>query len=240
MPSISNSKLLGPDFEDFTITYENLRWLHSCRWEGSHAEAFSSLRGSFTNSFGKVPNLVKSKSHPSPAVSARWLLIDEEDSPIAWAELQSFPSQRDRSAVLIWGRAKAGEGEFEANGLSRLISFCFIVGKFDHMKVGASAVAESQVLATFAESVGEKRQTIGLAAHAWHPNRSPFAPILTLELARDEWLASTVAHDPSKTLKHIQSRIERFEKAQTFLAPKRKKRGLLARILNPKIDDSLF
>ncbi|MBC7532764.1 MAG: hypothetical protein H7318_14420 [Oligoflexus sp.] len=232
------SKLLGPDFEDFTITYENLRWLHSCRWEGSHAEVFAELRGSFTNSYGKAPNLVKSKNHPSPAVSARWLLIDEEELPIAWAELQSFPSQRDRPGILLWGRAPTGE--LEATGLSRLISFCFIVGKFDHIKVGASAQDEAGVLSTFAESVGEKRQTMGLAAHPWYPNRTPFKPILTLELARDEWMKSTIAQDPSKTLKHIQSRIERFEKTQTFLAPKRKKRGLLARIINPKIDDSLF
>lgn len=232
------SKLLGPDFEDFTITYENLRWLHSCRWEGSHAEVFASLRGSFSNSFGKVPNLIKSKSHPSPTVSARWLLIDEEELPIAWAELQSFPTQRDRSGVLIWGRAKTGE--LEATGLSRLISFCFVVGKFDHMKIGASALDEAGVLKTYAESVGEKRETIGLNSHPWYPDRAPFEALLTLELARDEWLESSVALDPSKTLKHIQSRIERFEKTQAFLAPKRKKRGLIARIINPKIDDSLF
>lgn len=232
------SKLLGPDFDDFTITYENLRWLHSCRWEGAHAEAFAYLRGSFPNSFGKVPNLVKSKSHPSPSVSARWLLVDEEEQSIAWAELQSFPSQRDRSGVLIWGELKTDL--FQADSLSRLISFCLIVGKFDHMKLAASTKAGEKILETYALSVGERRDIIGLAPHPWYPGHSPFDHFMTLEIARDEWAHSPLSHDPTKTLTHIRSRIERFEKAQEFLAPKRKRRSLIARLFNPKIDDPLF
>jgi hypothetical protein len=229
---------MGPDFEDFTITSENLRWLHACRWEGSHAEAFAEERVGFTHSFGKVPNLVKSKTQSSPTVSSRWILVGDDDNALAWAELQTFPQQMYKLGILIWG--SVGKHAFEEVSLRRLISFCFIVGKFDHLKISAADQSHSKLLETYGESVGERKDTFGLTAKSWYPGSPGLTRIESLDLARDEWLNSPVSYDQSKDLQHIQLRIERFEKSQALLKPKKKKRGIIARFLRPKIDDPLF
>ncbi len=232
------SKLLGPDFEDFTITCGNRRWLHSCRWEGAQAETFGIVRRQLPGSIGKAPNLVKNKSHPSPMVSGRWLLLGEDDEALAWAELQNFPKQHDRWGLLFWGTLSNFEQHDES--VSRLISLCFIVGKFDHLRLVAATGAEAQFLDTLALSLGEKREMRGFPPSPWFPSGPPYLRHLSLELGRREWVSASVAQDPSKTLQHIQNRIARFEKSQKFLAPKQKKRSLLARFMRPKIDDPLF
>lgn len=234
----SKSKLLGPDFEDFTITSENLRWLHSCRWEASHVLAFQDLRVSHSNSFGKVPNLVKSKTHLSPNVSARWLLIDEDETPHAWAELQSFPTQRDKWGIIIWGSVP--DMTPDPLSLTKLVSYCFIVGRFDHLTIGASKLGEQGILQGFAKSVGEKRQAFAVGPKPWFPGSVGLIPVMTLEVAREEWMTSSMSEDPSKMLEMIRARIMRFEKSQNFLTQKRKKRGLMARLFNPKLEDPLF
>ena len=232
------SKLLGPDFEDFTITCGNLRWLHSCRWEGSHAEDYYVLRGTFSSSMGKAPNLVKSKTQPSPSVSAQWLLVDEEEVALAWAELQNFPSTHDRWGMLFWG-SKTAFAEHDAS-VTRLVGLCFVVGKFDHMRLVAAGDAEATLLDTYAQTLGEKREIYVFPSQPWHPGQRGLRKMTSLELARNEWVTAPIAQDESKTLQHIQSRISRFEKSQKFLAPKQKKRSLLARLMRPKIDDPLF
>ncbi|MEK7152451.1 MAG: hypothetical protein AAB834_00760, partial [Patescibacteria group bacterium] len=93
---------------------------------------------------------------------------------------------------------------------------------------------------SFAKEVGEKREAYALRPKAWYSGGQPFLPVLTLAVAREEWITSVVSNDPSKTLDLIRARIARFERTQTLMTPKRKRRSLIARLFNPKIDDPLF
>lgn len=233
--------ILGPDFEDFTMTSENFRWLHSCRWEPAHFLAFTKLRIEFPQSFGKAPNLVKSKILTSPLTSARWLLVDNEGMPIAWAELQTYPVRHDLFGILMWGRAEEKTDNFDNLHMTRFISFCFIVGKFDHMKIATLQARESTILQGIGTKVGELRRTYVLKERSWFPSTdSPLIEILSLELARDEWVASPISDPSNKTLQFVSSRVSRFEKAQSMVAPQQKRRSFLARLLRPKINDSIF
>lgn len=236
-----NSRIhLGPDFEDFTMTSENFRWLHSCRWEASHFEAFVRLRKQNPLNLAKAPNLVKSKTSHNPTTNARWALADENDETVAWAELQEFPSKHDRFGFLYWGVNRNDEA-FAEQHLTRLVSFCFLIGKFDHIKV-VGLDSQSQILVdALGRHVGEIRKTFTFRNHAWYPNSlEPLVCLETLEIARDEWVRSPISNSDDKTLQMIGARIKRFERAQVLMTPKRKKRSILARLLRPKVDDAFF
>lgn len=231
---------LGPDFEDFTMTSENFRWLHSCRWEAPHSEAFVRLRTRIPHSLAKAPNLVKSKTFYSPLTSAQWILVDEKEEPLAWAELQTFPSKHDNYGILLWGLDKDLKA-FSEEHLTRLVSFCFVVGKFDHMKIAAIEKEGQSVIASIGAKAGELRRTMAFKPNAWHPSLSEaVVEMQSLEVAREEWEASSASDRADKTLEMVSARIARFEKAQAMMAPKRKRRSLLARLFRPKVDDSFF
>jgi hypothetical protein len=238
---ISTRIHLGPDFEDFTMTSENLRWLHSCRWEEPHSKAFLELRNTVPHSFGKAPNFVKSKAFHNPATQAQWVLVDEQESAVAWAELQSFPSRHDCYGILMWSRAHGQTERFDRQHITRLISFCFLVGKFDHMKIAGTIAIDQTLMEDLTREVGEMRRTYALARYPWYPSEWPsLIELRTLEIARKEWVASPISDAYDKTLQHVALRVKNFERAQALATPKQKRRSLLARLLHPKIDDSLF
>ncbi len=232
------SKLLGPDFEDFTITSENLRWFHVCRWEASHAEEYARVRTRVSHSLGKAPGFIKSKTKPSPSRKAEWLLLDENDRPLAWAELQSYPTANYQAGILLWGAIE--EGAFIPKSLTTLLSFCFLVGKFDHMKLASQTLYEQEILHAYVAHVGELRDTYVLSQAAWYPGGPAFIPVKTYEVGRDEWVNSPFPKEDAKSLQYIAARVARFEQMQRLSRPKRKRRSLLARLFRPRIDDSIF
>lgn len=230
--------MLGPDFEDFTMTSENFRWLHACRWEAAHPATFLALRTNFTNSFGKAPTIVNEKIKGAALTSAQWLLVDEDDKVHAWAELQSFPSRHDKFGLLLWGQNPTERtASFDKLHVTRLVSFCFVVGKFAHMKIVGSDEGSQNLVESF--DIGEVRRTHVLPARPWHPEqKSPLIELKTLAIAREEWAASPIADSANKTLKHVAARISRFEKAEAEVGSKKqKRRNIFARLFRPRLDD---
>ncbi len=233
--------LLGPDFEDFTMTSENYRWLHACRWEASHSEVFAHARSQLTHSLGKFPNLIKNKNAVSPETRAHWLLVDEDETPLAWAELQTFPGKHDEFGILIWGQCQNKEKRnFDLAHLSRLISFAFVVGKFDHMKIACGQREDENFLFQLAAAAGEMRRTLVVESHAWHPKlMHPSFPINTFEVAKQEWLNCPLSDQKNRLLQQVSQRVQRHERAQLGMQ-KQKRRSFLARLLRPKADDSIL
>ncbi|RZA19970.1 MAG: hypothetical protein EOP10_18800 [Proteobacteria bacterium] len=184
---------------------------------------------------------MKSKTFHSPTTNAQWVLVDDQDAAIAWAELQSFPNRHDSYGILMWGRASGQTEHFDRQHITRLVSFCFLVGKFDHMKIAGTAALEQILMEDLTREVGEMRKTYALARYPWYPSQgSPLIELKTLEIARAEWVISPVSDAYDKTLQHVALRVKNFERAQALAVPKQKRRSFLARLLRPKVDDSLI
>lgn len=228
-------KLNVPDYDDFPVTSPNASWLPPSRWDAEDHQTFSSLRFARTTSLDKAPKLRRDNKRPQPILAAQWLLKDNEERILGWAELQSFPQRHDSYGILFVD-IPSMPSEAARLEVAHLMSFAFLLGKFDHLRV--IPMADSQgLVGSIKEWGGESKTIAGFAPRPWITSKNPWVFSPVIDMSRFDWNALKDSQPSLRSLQHVKVRLDRYDQTGP---KKQKRRSLLARLFRPRIDDSLF
>lgn len=228
-------KLNAPDYEDFAVTSPTASWLPASRWDATDHKTFVELRSAAMSSMDKAPKLRRDTKRPQPFLAAQWLLKSQEDVVLGWAELQSFPRKHDNYGIVFVAIPNLSEDEARAE-FAYLMTFTFLLGKFDHLRI-IPASGSRRLVERVKEWVGEEKSIMVLPSRAWIAQGNLSLSMPVLDVSRFDWISLKSSQPSLRSLQHVQVRMERYSRTG---AKKQKRRGLLARLFRPRIDDSLF
>ena len=232
------SRLPVPRFEDFSLTVGAAVWLHSSRWDEADAYWFQKHRHLASHQIDLGPPTFHPRKKTTARAEASWLFKATADGPTAWAELQIIFGARYRHGLLFLNTQEMGEQAF--SHLSPLISSIFLIARLDLIRIITTGrLDDVWHQATKLSSLDKILYTLPIAS--WRPGSAILLEVHSLEVARNSWLESEAHQNYAHGyLKHIESRLKRYEQAEQKLKGDKRKRGLLARMFKPRIEDALL
>ncbi len=232
------SRLPNPRFEDFSLTVDSGVWLHQSRWETEEASWFQTMRPRHMNQIELPPPIFHPRKKAAAWAEACWLFKATDQKPTAWADLQIINGARYRHGLLFLDANATDPGFFPQ--LSPLISTIFLIGRLDLVRIITSQSLPA-IWHLAVPLASEDKVLYTLPLKGWRPGPSILVPTYCFDLGRHSWLESEVHTSLAQGfLKHIESRLKRYEQAEMKLKNEKRKRGLLARLFKPRIEDSLL
>lgn len=223
-------------FEDISLTIDDRAWLHQSRWSDAEFAWFLARRRQASLQIYHPPSHLHPKRGEIESSSHAWLLLDQKDiRASAWAELHLFKGPNFSNGYIYL--MSASQAELVSSHIASLLRLVFMLSQADQIRLlGSMALIDS-----FAQLVGHAKVLYSLPSKAWHPNAGLLAPLPSLLVTREEWLTSSSIQElSSKHTSHIESRLARQSAVENTMRVKKKKRGLIARIFKPRIEDSIF
>lgn len=230
-----------PSFPVFNIAGSTYQWIAEPYWQNKALLYFAEQTKNNSSSLLRSPyDCVRNRQELQSIKRHRLLLQTVEDAPqyLGWATTD-FRTGRYRTAFTLVSCQELEPASYHA-AVKHLISAIFYGFQLDQTKLVCFGV-HSDLFATLAEFPAGKLLHFD-RAHAWvldAPNA--FEQIPVLDLNKSDWSDLYKKEDYVKIYNYLTIRHERrarqlqLEKTQT-----KRRRSFLARLFNPKIDDSFF
>lgn len=218
-------KSISP-FPGLTLPSSGLKWKPDHQWSDSEKATFLCYRTQSRLSIGK-PILYYDSTKNTPEKQRILYLLTNDSTPLAWAEIQPLAPSSFTTGFILWGCIDTLPlADLEC--LGPIISASFLILKTDRLRIVSCDNREHQ------KPPGHDTQTL------WSLSKSSLGltPSNTYEIRRETWEHTvTLATD----LQALKTKMNRLDAALRHKkTPQPKKRGLLARLIKPKIDDALF
>lgn len=225
-------------FEDFPLTFDNYSWLHQSRW--SNSEVFwhkNQQMQPFLQIFCP-PSHLHPKRTDIESSSDTWVLTDNRElKPLASLALQMFKGQNFNRGYVYVRISDEIVGESGYRYLAALVRLIFLVGRIDQVYF----LGEASLFEFFSRFVGQSKVVFSLPLNPWMAPQAKLSALSTLIVSRQEWLSCPeISSLSTQHTSYLESRLARQEAAHKLASKRTKKRGLIARILRPRIDDSIF
>lgn len=236
MPSSHISK----NQEETQKTANSSKWVQSPYWKSTEFEYFVNSKKANSNQSSQPPKVIRKLSQQNHAsIEGVWVYRNEKtESPLAWAELQSFPGKYFNRGELFVDLNKIDESE-AYTALCQIISNIFAISLNDHLVIHTQA-QNIPVIDAIAKRTGIIKTCLSFPINPWHPEAAAPIKSLILAIERNSWINCpemnqfTIPYKNPKIELKFQERFD-YERKKT-----KKRRSFLARLFSPRIDDSLF
>ncbi|MCX6129778.1 MAG: hypothetical protein NTX25_12050 [Proteobacteria bacterium] len=151
MPSF----LPAPSYQDFSLQLAQGHWLPTSRWNAEDFQYFIEAKQHKLSQLLLPPKLYRHKRRVSSSLESNWILQGiEQQKPMGWAELQSFPGPNYRRGLLFFAiEPEAANDAMDL--LTGLVSLAFTIGRFDQIML-LSLTEDSSVLDKLEQIIGSQ------------------------------------------------------------------------------------
>ncbi len=239
MRSLSESIPLFPTFNTAGTTYQ---WCAEPYWQTEEQLYFFQQSKNNSSSLLRPPReCVRKRQELQRIIRHRLLLktMDERSNIVAWSIADCQSGRYQTGLVLLAGEALSPSLHRDAS--NHLISCCFFGLGLEQLKfvLLEPTSAENPELKEFPErQILHIEHPSGLASFSLPTLQSP---LKAFDLDRTAWHKLYQSKEFINHYRYLEMRLERQKKRrQLEQAPRKRRRSFLARLLNPKIDDSFF
>ncbi len=220
-------------FEDFPLSFGHRIWQHQSRWSQREYKWYRAERGTLSLQMDRHPVRFHPKRLEIKGAVASWVLLEHEDqNPSAWAEVHMFKGSRYALGYIYVG----GSTSLTVAELAPLIRLIFLIGELDLVRL----ISPAQVHLSVRKVFDHEHTLYTLPFKPWVARSPDLIPMKCLSISRQEWLSNSALQDAAHHTRHIESRLERQTAAEKLGKGRKRKRGLIARIFRPRVDDSIF
>ena len=221
-------------FPNITLTFQAERWLHNEAWSDVYSAYFAKGRQRNSSNILLPPTYAKAQASPG-VIGGRWLLDQRDNSlgPRAWAEAQQFAGSF-QCVWILFAFGEGGHGPTDALALAMLVSAAFIVGKADLIRL--VDVGDLDSCRADLKTWGDVRQLQAFGPElSWlTAERDPMRAWSLIEISCESWWKLELGARCRGELSYLAKRLER-EKSKEKCSNKTRKRGLLERLVRPKV-----
>ncbi len=225
----------SPSSRYTSLSTADFRWLIPEAWDQDALEFYVKLRNTLRGNFFKLPSTCSNKKKTPPQLAAAWILTDNEGQRLAIAELQSYKGALETQYLNVVPASKHADARF-ISSLGFLISALFITSQPDILNLTSNHLALLETIDSFKWGPTKTLYEPNLGENA---ASSPFTPHLVVSLWQEEWWRSELGSKYKKQLQYLSLRKQKQDKAeyaQSCEARRKRRRSLLQRLLQPRIE----
>ncbi|SME88198.1 hypothetical protein [Pseudobacteriovorax antillogorgiicola] len=208
-------------FPSLSLPTPDLYWTPEQSWSHERLQEYIDFRHKHQESIAKAPPFKHSPGDLGGLRLCRYLLSKNGEPAQGWCELQSFSRKFDRA--LIFGGSTM---PLETASWAVLITAGFAISKADTLRL---VNLSRQELGDF--------EGLGTALRIAMVTNGHIELVDSIEFGRANWLESDLALS-CPGIRSLEARRKRLD--STKKTSSQKKRGLLSRLFNPRLDDAIF
>lgn len=205
----------------------DLFWEHESAWKNTTLKSVSNLLLKHSNTVLRPPL----SSLNSQQAKNSFALIKGE-SVVGWAEIHSYSGTFTQSK-LIFEINVAALGVAIAEVLNCLVSATFIAYKADQLKL----ISLNNEDLSYLSDISHQNKILTISGLTQTSPRGRY--FSAVNITKVDWLKSSMHKKLEDTFRHVISRERRLAHINKK-ASSQKKRGFLARILRPRVEDGIF